>query len=237
MSDSRNPALMPFDYKVVRSKRKSAAIQINADAVLVRVPEWVSTQWVDDFVHSRRQWVLSHLDRQQVQQEAHGIEIVEGGLIPWRGRDYRLCWQSGVASAVMIEGDELRVTLSRRIRRPAAEAVSMLLQQWFMQQAEQLLGPRLLELGRQAGLNPVGVSIRGFRRRWGSCDSSGRISLNWRLILARPEAADYVLIHELCHLHHFDHSPRFWRLVEHHCPDYRSLQAYFRQRGCWLQWG
>lgn len=236
MSDIHDQAPVSFDYQVVRSKRKSAAIQVNADAVLVRVPQWVSAHWVDEFVQSRRQWVLRHLDRQQIQQAAHGIEIVEGGLIPWRGRDYRLRWQSGGASAVVIAGDEVVVTLSRRIRRPAEQAVSALLQQWLIQQAEQLLGARLLELSRQTGLMPAAVSVRSFRRRWGSCDSGGRISLNWRLVMARPEAADYVLIHELCHLRHFDHSARFWRLVEHHCPDYRPLQDYFRQRGCWLQW-
>ncbi|UTW12666.1 M48 family metallopeptidase [Marinobacterium rhizophilum] len=236
MSSSPNQALLPFDYRVVRSKRKSAAIQINADAVLVRVPQWVSAQWVDDFVQSRREWVLRHLDRQQIQQAAHGIEIVQAGLIPWRGRDYRLSWARGAASGVRVQGDELQVTLSRRIRRPEAEATGTLVQQWLIQQATQQLVPRLQELGRQSGLVPAGVSIRNFRRRWGSCDSQGRIALNWRLIMARPDAADYVLIHELCHLRHFDHSPRFWALVEQHCPNYRSLQAYFHQRGCWLQW-
>ncbi len=236
MSDRRSQALRPFDYKVVRSQRKSATIQVNHDGVLVRVPQWVSADWIDDFIQSRQQWVLNHLDRQQIQHEAYGIEVAQGALIPYRGCDYPLRWQQGSVSAVALVDDVLRVTLSRRIRRPEPEAVGALLQQWLQQQAEQVLGPRLLELGQQTGLASSGVSIRGFRRRWGSCDSRGHIALNWRLIMASPEAADYVLIHELCHLRHFDHSRSFWQLVERHCPTFRHRQDYFRQRGCWLQW-
>lgn len=240
MPDKHDPAPRSFAYQVVRSRRKSATIQISAGSVLVRVPQWVSEQWVDTFVQSRQHWVHKHLDRQQLRQQAHGINIAQGAPIPFRGRDYALHWHravvAGAPSAVRLEAGLLVVTLSRRIRRPAAEAVNDLVQQWFLQQAEQHLGPRLLALGQHTGLVPAGVSIRGFRRRWGSCDSRAQIALNWRLIMATPEAADYVLIHELCHLRHFDHSPRFWRLVQQHCPDHRRLQDYFGQRGCWLQW-
>ncbi|MFC6673879.1 M48 family metallopeptidase [Marinobacterium aestuariivivens] len=236
MSSQRLEAPLPFDYRIVRSHRRTAAIQIRADAVEVRVPHWVGADWIDGFVRSREQWIRSRLASVRAQRDAHLIEVARGARVPFRGQALRLDWQPGAAAAVAHRDDRLEVTLSRRIRRPQEEVVADQLRQWLQRQATDILCARLWALAAHTGLQPSGVSVRGFRRRWGSCDSRGRIALNWRLVLAHPEAADYVLIHELCHLRHFDHSPRFWQLVARHCAGYRQHQDYFRERACWLEW-
>jgi predicted metal-dependent hydrolase len=72
------------------------------------------------------------------------------------------------------------------------------------------------------------VSVRNQRWRWGSCSRQGRICLNWRLVRMPESVRDYVMIHELMHLRRMDHSPRFWKLVEDACPDFRSARAWLR---------
>jgi len=96
--------------------------------------------------------------------------------------------------------------------------------------SEQLI-PRLRELAAQHGLTVGPVSIRNQRSRWGSCSQNGAISLNYRLVLMPPAVADYVLIHELMHLQQQNHGPRFWRLVERACPDYRESERWLRRNG------
>lgn len=236
MSDQRHTAL-PFRYRVMRSRRrKTAALQIRDDEVLVRVPAWVRDDWIEGFVSSREAWILSHLQRSRTACNEHRIEITQGAMLPYCGIELCLGWQQGGRTGIERQGDRLLVTLSRRIRRPAEEAVSALVQQWLQQQAEAVLGDRVRTLAGLTGLQPSSIAVRGFRRRWGHCDSRGGIVLNWRLVMADTAAADYVLVHELCHLRHFDHSARFWALVERHCPEYRRWQDYFRRRQCWLQW-
>lgn len=78
------------------------------------------------------------------------------------------------------------------------------------------------------GLKPTRLSLRGQKTRWGSCSSKGEISLNWKLVAAPPEAMDYVIIHELAHLKHMNHSAAFWNLVEAYCPEYRGLKKWLK---------
>jgi hypothetical protein len=75
------------------------------------------------------------------------------------------------------------------------------------------------------------VSVRNQRTRWGSCSRRGVISLNWRLVQLPESVRDYVILHELAHLQHLNHSRRFWAEVERLCPDYRAAEAWLREHG------
>ena len=83
------------------------------------------------------------------------------------------------------------------------------------------------------------LDLRGWRRirigdqrtRWGSCSARGTLSFSWRLVMAPAWVRDYVVIHELCHLRHLDHSPRFWALVDAACPSRRDAQSWLRRLG------
>jgi predicted metal-dependent hydrolase len=96
---------------------------------------------------------------------------------------------------------------------------------WIRRRAQQLLPPKLRELSRRSGLEFSGVGIRSQKTRWGSCSSHGHISLNDQLLFLPADTVDYLMIHELCHTRHLDHSPRFWRLVQTYCPDYRTHET------------
>jgi predicted metal-dependent hydrolase len=96
--------------------------------------------------------------------------------------------------------------------------------------AKRELPPRLLELAAQHGLTVSRISIRNQRWRWGSCNRSGHICLNWKLVTMPEPVRDYVLIHELMHLKRMDHSPKFWKLVAAACPGYQDARRWLRQQ-------
>ena len=75
------------------------------------------------------------------------------------------------------------------------------------------------------------VAIRDQRSRWGSCSAKGNLNFNWKLIMAPPEALTYVVIHELCHRIEFNHSPRFWALVQAQMPEYEAWKKWLKQHG------
>jgi predicted metal-dependent hydrolase len=99
-----------------------------------------------------------------------------------------------------------------------------LLQKWLKQLGRQHLVSRATEVGETIGLHPERVHIRLQRTRWGSCSSSGTVSLNAAVLLRPPEEMHYVIVHELCHLRYMNHSRRYWQLVEKHIPGYRAIE-------------
>ena len=80
-------------------------------------------------------------------------------------------------------------------------------------------------------LYPKKISIRDTKSRWGSCSSEGNISLSWRLMMAPPDVMEYVIIHELAHLQHMNHSKSFWQLVAQYCPNYRHHIHWLKMNG------
>jgi predicted metal-dependent hydrolase len=100
---------------------------------------------------------------------------------------------------------------------------SALLRSWLALRGKQVLIPWLSRVANRTGLRFRSVTVRVQRTRWGSCSVERHISLNARLLMVEPKVAEYVMIHELCHTREMNHSPRFWRLVERHEPDYRRL--------------
>ena len=81
------------------------------------------------------------------------------------------------------------------------------------------------------GISYGRISIRGQKTRWGSCSSKGNLNYNYLLVLCPDEVAEYVVIHELCHRIHMNHSKRFWEKIEEFCPNYRQARKWLKQNG------
>ena len=96
------------------------------------------------------------------------------------------------------------------------------LRSWVRRRAWQSFPALLGEISTQTGLGFNRLSIRSQKTRWGSCSIRGNISLNDQLLFMPAKTVEYLMIHELCHTRHLNHSKAFWGLVEHHCPDYRN---------------
>ncbi|MBE0509739.1 MAG: M48 family metallopeptidase [Gammaproteobacteria bacterium] len=112
------------------------------------------------------------------------------------------------------------------------------LRRWLTVQGKRHLVPWLASVSAELALPFRGVTIRGQKTRWGSCSARGNINLNHALLLLPPEPVRYLLIHELCHTVHMNHSRAYWRLVERLCPDYRihdrALRGAMARMPAWL---
>ena len=97
--------------------------------------------------------------------------------------------------------------------------------------AQRELPERVQHLSAAQGIAVSAISVRAQRTRWGSCSPRGEISLNWRLVQVPEWVRDYVILHELAHRRHLNHSARFWQEVERLCPDYEAAEAWLRETG------
>ena len=146
------------------------------------------------------------------------------GTVPYLGRSLELVAQPG-RSRVHLRGERLLVPEGDP--RPALE-------RFYRRAARGEIAPRLDRATALAGTHYSGLSIRAQRTRWASCSAQGRMSFNWRLLLAPESVLDYVVWHEVCHLEVLDHSPRFWALLERRWPRWREDREWLRRHGATL---
>ena len=99
------------------------------------------------------------------------------------------------------------------------------------QRALTVIPDRVRHFAPIVGVTYGRITIRNQRSRWGSCSSKRNLNFNWKLIMAPPEALNYVVIHELCHLIEFNHSARFWNLVQQRMPEYGYWKKWLKAHG------
>ena len=115
---------------------------------------------------------------------------------------------------------------TRREAHPEPDAAK---QAELIRRAKEELPPKVRYYADLMGLHPTGLKITSARTRFGSCSGKNSICFSWRLMDYPEPAIDYVVVHELAHIAHHDHSPQFWALVERYLPDYRQRRAMLRE--------
>jgi predicted metal-dependent hydrolase len=223
---------MSIAYRIRRSGRaRYARINVGGDGVEVVVPDRFPLREVQPFVDQKRPWIERTLRRMaESQSEVPRPRLEDGGEAPYLGE--RLALRVRVEAGrkrphVARRGRELRVVVARSGR----EAVTDALERWYRRRARSEVGRRLDIATERAGVSYASLQIRGQRSRWASCSPSGRMSFNWRLLLAPAEILDYVVEHEVVHLEVPDHSERFWGLLATRCPEWREREDWLRSHG------
>jgi len=111
--------------------------------------------------------------------------------------------------------------------RGKAQALAAI-DRWYRREARTRIEPVVTTEGIRLGLRPTRIRIGAQRTRWGSCSTSGTLSFNWRLVIGGPEALRYVVIHELVHLEHHNHSRRFWAALAEAMPEWKDHAGWLR---------
>lgn len=106
-----------------------------------------------------------------------------------------------------------------------------LLEKWFRKEAALILREKAEEFAKILSVEFKEIHIKDQRSRWGSCSSKGNLNFNWRIVMAPELVCDYVVIHELCHLKHMNHSEAFWQLVRSICPEYKQYRRWLKENG------
>lgn len=215
----------PVAYVLVRSPRaRRYILRLRPDGVVrVTIPARGTRREALDVIERHRPWIERQWRQRVVERRANGAWR-DGTRILLRGEEVTLSVQpNGSGVDVGIGGSTLHV--------PEGTPVRDIVETHLRGVARRELEPRLRQLAAEHALQVERVTIRDQRTRWGSCSRRGSISLNWRLVQMPAHVSDYILLHELMHLRHANHSRRFWRAVESVCPDYREAEAWLRRRG------
>jgi predicted metal-dependent hydrolase len=202
--------------------RRLAVRVLPGGVVEIVVPRGTRPRTVEQFVARHRRWIERTVDLYRPADPQPAAAIPADIRFRATGAQYALdvVEHDGPSRVRATEG---RLELAGPSARPAL--LRHALQRFTMREAHAALGPWLRRLASESGLDYARVQIRRQRTRWGSCSRTGTISLNACLLFQPPEVVNYLLIHELAHTRHMNHSRRFWKLVSSLEPHWRELDA------------
>ena len=211
-----------MQYELVRSNRKTLALLIDRSGQLtVRAPLRMPAAQIEAFLFEKQRWIAKTLARlSALPPQAEPLTLRDGASIPYFGRVLTLRLTD--AARVTLAGDTLLIPsksdgLDSAIR-------------FLESQTRQALTLQVSVLSQRLCLAPKTIRLTRARGRWGSMSMRGTLSLNRALMHCPPDIIDYVIIHELCHIAHPNHSAAFWATVERFLPDYRMKRDWLKTR-------
>lgn len=209
------------------ARRRTMEITVERDGALVlSAPPDVAESRLRAFVQEKRFWIYTRLaEKDRLQRHAPRKAFVGGEGFLYLGRSYRL---------KMVADQEVPLKLSAGrfcLASYALPAAREHFIRWYGERAKRWLSDRMLEHALRMDVAPVGVKVQDLGYRWGSCGKGDWLYFHWKTILLPARIAEYVLVHEMAHLHEAHHTPSFWLRVERAMPDYLQRKAWLAENG------
>lgn len=217
-----------FAYELCYSdRRRSVGLTIKGGVLTVRAPTGYPIEKISALLNKKQSWITRHLQRTITALPVDWLALRE---LPYLTEQLALVQQIGRVSSVLRQQNQLLLTLSSKVSSERQLLVAQkLLRQWYKQQAEQWFSKRVLYWQQQMGLTAKNIVIGNWRTKWGYCKNNRELGFNWRLLMAPDWVADYVVVHELAHLQHLNHSTAFWQLVTQYFPQAEEAKHWLKQ--------
>jgi len=206
-----------------RARRLIIRVHPTTGEVTVVAPSRRAIDHALDFARSEEAWI-----RRRLAKVPRIIELALGATILFKGEEHFVV--SGARGPAPVWTEEAGGQRLIRVGGRAEHAPRRLLD-FFKREARTALAAHTVELAERIGTRPARISVRDTQSRWGSCSTERALSYSWRLILAPHFVLDYVVAHEVAHMRHMHHGPRFWKLVRELAIDSDGAQAWLGLNG------
>lgn len=212
--------------------RQTTDIVIERDGLIsVRPPLRMTPEQVDETVFSKRMWIYRNLAEWRDLNATHVIrEWVNGESFRYLGSSYRLLFVNDQDEPLKLKDGRFQLQRSI-IEAGGKDAAHQSFISFYKEKGLSRLTKRVSYFASKVGVIPGSVTIKDLGYRWASCLKGGDLHFHWKCLMAPLSIIDYIIVHELCHLHHRDHSDAFWNEVDKVIPDYRERKEWLRIRG------
>jgi predicted metal-dependent hydrolase len=221
-----------IEYLLLRSRlRRTADIILERDGkITVRAPRHLSDENVDRIIEKKRYWIYKNLAEWRDLNVSRVIrEFRNGEGFLYLGRSYRLSLVNGQAEPLVLKNG--RFQLQRCIAEKGDTAARAAFRDYYIEKGKGKLTRRVKGFTAKVGMDVRDLCIRDLGYRWASCNTHGKLAFHWRCMMAPLKIIDYIVVHELCHLHHRDHTQAFWNEIDKVMPDYEDRKAWLRENG------
>lgn len=231
-----------IDYQLQHNPtKKDVTIAVDwVTGVSVVVPENIDEERIETVLRRKAPWILRRLaEFEAIKQQTTHHEFISGEKFPYLGRQYRLkviAVENASAETLTFQNGRFTATVPKSsLPSWREEHLRQAFRVWYIEHGSAKVQQRMKLFAPRLGLEPSNVVVKDQQARWGSCTNNGTININWRILMAPMRIVDYVVVHELGHMLHANHSSDFWAVVSSVMPDYDERKEWLRVNGATLQ--
>jgi len=221
-----------IEFDVIYRKRRTLSIEVGLPGVVkVIAPARMTEREIIEIVKGKSKWITQKLfEICEMEHKKRKREFVNGESLIYMGRNYSLQIildeKVSLPEAKLIRG-KLVVTSNTKDQ----DAIKLALEHWYRDKAKEKINERIEYYQAYFDVKPKKVVIKNQVKRWGSCTQNRHLLFNWKCIMAPSPVIDYIVVHEMCHMVHMNHSAEFWGLLKRILPDYESRKELLKNNG------
>jgi hypothetical protein len=216
-------------YTLKRSSRKTASIYIERDGnVSVLVPETLTDAEINSIIESKRKWIYTNIaEWEDLNAAKVNREYVNGESFLYLGRNYRLKLVHKQSTPLVLKNGYFYLCSDKSTSAKANNAFKA----FYKEKGKDKIAERIHFYKGRLGVNPNSFSIIELKNRWASCSHKGNLNFHWKVMMTPMKILDYIVVHELAHLLHPNHTVAFWNEIDKLLPDYQERKQWLRVNG------
>ena len=209
--------------KIIRSKRKTLSLTINEKAeLIIRAPKRLSIEKIQDFINEKENWI--NRKKRLIENQIKDVTSNHNKLL-YLGNLFPINIEQNASKELFFTGEEF---IANSIE---PDSLSLSIKKWYKNKFREIALPRVAYFANKHNLMVNQVRIKNQKTMWGSCSSKNNINLNYLLLMAPMGVIDYVIVHELVHTIHRNHSTDFWDSVESIMPEFQEHKRWLKKNG------
>ena len=226
-----------INYEIIRSNRKTMGISIDHDKnLIVRSPKNTADKKIKEVLKKKTGWILDKLkEMEKIKSAPKEKEFMTGEKLSYLGRRYRLEVSEADISKVEVKLYQGKFIinypqdLKNEVERK--KEIRNALIEWYREHAKEKIKERVEKYKDKLDVEPNNIVVKKQKKRWGSCSSKGNLNFNWKIVMAPMSIVDYLVVHELTHLVHDNHSKEFWATVGSIVHDVKDKREWLKVNG------
>lgn len=222
-----------IQFSFSKSKRRTASLFVERDgSVSLIVPEELSLVEIEGIVKQKKGWIYRSLaEWKDLNASRVNREFVSGETFLYLGRSYKLHVAHDLQADLILKDGRFL------IREDKLHACAELFKEFYRSKGKAKIQERAVYYQGKIGVTPKGIKVLELGHRWASCTPEGNLNFHWKCMMAPLSILDYIIVHELCHLHHPNHTDAFWNEVDKVLPDFRKRHEWLKLNGASLDIG
>ena len=212
------------------NRKKTISITVKEGAIIVMAPKLVSINYLNNLLEKKKKWISKKLDEDSLKRNIKKRSFSTGESLFKFGKKKKLLYKKSSLNKVVETKNIIKVYCL------AEKDIKKKLEIWYKETLNSYINKKLEVFKKLMNVDYEGFSVKLYKNRLGACTNTGKLIFNWKIAMMPCDIINYIIIHELSHLKHFNHSKKFWKYVEKFCPNYKEKENWLKENKNLIIW-